>query len=218
MRPVREAWISTEIIAEISQITRREGEAFKQGDLLIQFDCDKYQSELDAALAEQEVNRVALDNSIVLDRRRAIGRFEVAQNKARFDKAKAQAATLAATVADCSIRAPFDGAVAEMKARAFEISNPNQPLMRLVGTDELEIELIVPSEWLTWMTPGLVFPVRIDETGGELTAKVQRIAATVDSVSQTVKIMASFIKRSADILPGMSLSASLQKPAPGPLP
>ena len=214
VRAVYDAWISTELNAQIVKIQRREGEAFKRNEVLIAFDCDKYETEHRAARAEQEFTRVVLDNSIALDRRGAIGRFEVAQNRAKHDKAKAQAETLAARVRQCTIEAPFDGRVAEMKARAFELSTPNQPLMRLVNTDELEIELIVPSAWLTWLKPGFGFSLRIDETGGEHAATVQRIAAAVDSVSQTVKVVATLVNRTPDILPGMSLTADLKKPAP----
>ncbi|MGL5736273.1 MAG: efflux RND transporter periplasmic adaptor subunit, partial [Beijerinckiaceae bacterium] len=192
VRAVHEAWISTELNARMVRIARREGETFAKGDVLIAFDCDKYQSELDAARAEEEFNRLAHENSVELDKRKAIGRFEVAQSKTRLDKAKAQAETLAARVRECTIAAPFDGRIAEMKARAFEMSTPNQPLMRLVDTNTLEMELIVPSQWLRWMREGLRFRVKIDETQTDHTAAVQRMAATVDSISQTVKIMATF--------------------------
>lgn len=212
VRAVQEAWIATELNARMIEISRREGESFKKGDVLIAFDCDKYTSELAAARAEEEFNRVALENSVELDKRKAIGRFEVVQNQAKLDKAKAQAETLATRVRECKITAPFDGKVAEMKARAFETSTPNQPLMRLVNSDNIEIEMIVPSAWLRWMQTGLQFRVKIDETETEHSAAVQRIAATVDSVSQTVKIMAVFTQANPAILPGMSLTADFVVP------
>ena len=86
--------------------------------------------------------------------------------------------------------------------------------MRLVNTDHLEIEMIVPSLWLRWMKPGLKFHVTIDETETVHDATVERIAATVDSVSQTVKVMAVFADSSRNILPGMSLTAELKQPEP----
>jgi len=214
VRAIDDALISTELNARILEINRREGEDFKKGDVLLRFDCGKYESELAAAHAEEDFNRIALNNSIALDKRKAIGRFDVEQNRARYSKAKAQAATLAVQVDECTISAPFDGRIAEMRAKAFEMSKPNEPLMRLVNTDRLEIELIVPSLWLRWIKPGLKFRVIVDETETVHDAAVQRIAATVDSVSQTVKIMAVFTESSPNILPGMSLSAELKQPSP----
>jgi membrane fusion protein (multidrug efflux system) len=213
VRAIDDALISTELNTRIVEITRREGEDFKKGDVLVRFDCVKYETELTAARAEEEFNRIALDNSVALDKRKAIGHFDVEQNRARYDKAKAQAETLASQVDDCTISAPFDGRIAEMRAKAFETSKPNEPLMRLVNTDRLEIELIVPSVWLRWIEPGLKFRVIVDETGTRQDATVERIAATVDSVSQTVKIMAVFAEGSRNILPGMSLTAELKQPS-----
>lgn len=214
VRAIDDALISTELSARILEVTRREGEEFRKDDVLIRFDCGKYETELKAARAEEEFNKIALDNSVALDKRKAIGRFEVEQNRARFEKAQAQAETLADQVDECVIAAPFDGRVADMPAKAFEMSKPNEPLMRLVNTDRLEIELIVPSLWLRWIKPGLKFRVVVDETETVHDATVQRIAATVDSVSQTVKIMAVFVDSSSKILPGMSLSAELKQPEP----
>lgn len=214
VRAVDDALISTELSARIVKITRREGEDFKKGDVLITFDCAKYETALTAARAEEEFNKIALDNSVELDKRKAIGLFEVKQNRAKYNKARAEVETLQIQVNECEIPAPFDGRIAEMRAKAYEISKPNEPLMRLVNTDRLEVELIVPSAWLRWIKPGLKFHVKVDETDTVHDATVQRIAATVDSVSQTAKIMAVFAEGSRNILPGMSLTAELKQPGP----
>lgn len=214
VRAVDEALISTELSSRIVKITRREGEDFRKGDILVTFDCAKHQTALTAARAEAEFNKIALDNSVELDKRKAIGLFEVKQNRAKYDKARAEVERLQIQVKECEILAPFDGRVAEMRAKAYEISKPNEPLMRLVNTNRLEIELIVPSTWLRWIKPGLKFHIKVDETGTVHDATVERIAATVDSVSQTAKIMAVFAESSRNILPGMSLTAELKQPGP----
>lgn len=209
VRAIDDALISTELNARILEITRREGEGFRKGDVLMRFDCGKYETELKAARAEEQFNKIALDNSVELDKRKAVGRFDVEQNRAKYEKAEAEAETLAVQVEECMIVAPFDGRIAEMRAKAFETSKPGEPLMRLVNTDHLEIELIVPSVWLRWIKPGLGFHVTVDETETTYGATVERLAPTVDSVSQTVKIMATFSENAHDVLPGMSLGADL---------
>lgn len=213
VKPSQEAWLSTELNARILQLARKEGEAFKKNDVLVAFDCDKYETESRAADAERELNLIVLNNSVELDRRQAIGRYEVDQNRAKFDKAKAQAETLAVRLKECKIRAPYDGRVAELKGREFEISSPGQPLMHIVAVGDPEIEMIVPSNWLRWIGPDFRFRVEIDETKTTHTAQVRRIAPVVDSVSQTVKIMAAFTDDISEIRPGMSLSAVIDPPA-----
>ncbi len=154
VRAMEDAWLSAELNARMTAVHRREGESFSKGEVLITFDCEKQASELAAARAEEAINRIAYENSVELDKRKAIGRFEVAQNQARLDKAKAQTGLLERRMRDCAIVAPFDGRVAELKARAHETSAPNQPLLRLVSAAGLEVELIAPSAWLRWLKAG----------------------------------------------------------------
>ncbi len=77
-------------------------------------------------------------------------------------------------------------------------------LFFIVAKRQPKIELIVPSTWLTWLTPGIEFGFQVDETGKSYTGVVKRIGAAVDTVSQTIKVFARFSSPTPDILPGMS--------------
>jgi membrane fusion protein, multidrug efflux system len=207
VRPVDQAVISTELNARVLHVTRREGETFKKGDLLLDFDCEKYRADLRAARAEERVNASTLQNSIELERRRAIGTLEVVQNRARTDKAQAMAEGLMAKVNECEVRAPFAGTMGEVTIHPNELAVPNQPLFRIFNSEVVEIELIVPSAYLAWLRPGAAFSAKIDETNETLLAEVARISAAVDPVSQTVKIMGKFSDTKGKVLPGMSVAA-----------
>lgn len=214
VRALRDASIATDLNSRVVQIPFREGEAFKAGDTLVAFDCDKAMAELRSAQAEDQVNRIAYDNAQQLDRRQAIGRIEVQAAKAKWEKARAAAEALQVRVRDCRIAAPFAGRVAELRIHEHEMSTPGQPLMRIVDAGSLEIDLIVPSSWLVWLRAGTPLAVRIDETGLGYAARVARTAAAVDPVSQTIKITAHFAPGDiAAVLPGMSLDARFDRPA-----
>ena len=64
VRAVQEAWLTTELNARVTGVSRREGEAFVKGEVLITFDCDKYRFDLEAARAEETFHRIALENSV----------------------------------------------------------------------------------------------------------------------------------------------------------
>ena len=78
--------------------------------------------QLAAGDAQFALDLLRLTADLELDKRKAIGHFEVEQNRAKYEKAKAEAETLTVQVAACTIAAPFDGRVAEMRAKAFETS------------------------------------------------------------------------------------------------
>lgn len=212
VRAVHDATISTELVARVSRIVRREGEPFAKGEPLIEFDCEKQKAELEAAEAEDDINRAGYDNAIELDRRKAIGKFDVRAAKSKWEKSHATVASIEAVVRDCRILAPFPGQVAEMRIHAHEMSSRGEPLLRIVDGDDLELDFIVPSNWLIWLKPGSALRARIDETGATHEAQVRRIAAAVDPVSQTVKITAVFAAKAAGVLPGMSVAAAFDAP------
>ncbi|MEO0851408.1 MAG: HlyD family secretion protein, partial [Pseudomonadota bacterium] len=119
---------------------------------------------------------------------------------------------IAARIKGCKIIAPFDGRVAQLSINAHELPANDQPLMKIVGTGALELRLIVPSRWLSWVTPGTAFDFIIDETGARYEATVLRLGAEVDAVSGTVPIIATFEMLPAAVLPGMSGVAEFAAP------
>ena len=95
----------------------------------------------------------------------------------------------------------------------FEIPAANAPVMTVVDDSSLELDLIVPSTWLRWVKPGSEFDFSIDELGTSFRAKVARLGAKVDAVSQTIKITGVFINRPDSVLAGMSGTARFPTPS-----
>lgn len=216
VRAIDQAVITTELNARVLRVMRKEGETFAKGDLLIEFDCEKYRADLRAARAEEKLNLSNYQNSVELERRHAVGTLEVVQNGARVEKAKAISDGLVVKVQECEIKAPFSGTMADVHIHPNETSVPNQPLFKIFDSNNVEIELIVPSNYLAWLRPGATFSAHIDETGEDVDAKVTRVSAAVDPVSQTVKIMGAFTSnkgesKQGNILPGMSLTAKFER-------
>jgi multidrug efflux pump subunit AcrA (membrane-fusion protein) len=123
---------------------------------------------------------------------------------------------LEAKVATCVIAAPFDGVVVERLAAAHEVVAPNQPLLRIVDTAELELQLVVPSVWLARLSAGQAFEIEIDENRRRYPARVHAVAGAVDPVSQTVRVLARFEGHPDDVAPGMSGTARFFEPGGTP--
>lgn len=203
-----EATISVEMSARVKKLAYRPGQAFRRGDVLVDFDCTRYQAQLRAKQAVFQARRVEFENNRRLLRHQAVGASEVAISKARLQEAQALVDVQQAVVRYCSIRAPYDGVMVEWLINEHETSKPEQALVRIIDTSQLELRLIVPSKWLVWLTKGTRFSVRVDETGGLIAARVERLGAVVDAVSQTIKITGKFENNNKSVLPGMSGTAT----------
>jgi membrane fusion protein (multidrug efflux system) len=208
VRAVNQAAISTDLAAPVTKVAFKEGEAFRKGDILIAFDCRHQRAELAAAEAQRREMTVAYESAVFLEQRKASSRLDVETAHARADKAAADVEGMKARIDHCTILAPYDGRVNEVGIREYEMPGGGKPLLSIIAEGDREIELIVPSVWLSWLKAGAEFDIVIDETRKSYAGVLTRIGAAVDSVSQTIKVSGRFKEVPSDVLPGMSGTAS----------
>jgi RND family efflux transporter MFP subunit len=206
--PRDEVQISSEINAKIAALPFRDGDAFRAGQTLVSFDCSLYAAQLRKAVVEGDA---AVQLKRVADRLsqlHSIGEIDAEQADAKAKASAAEVAYVQAMVRKCVIAAPFDGRVAKRSAAAQQFAEAGKPLLTIMDTGHLELKMIVPSKWLAWLRPGHALAVTIDEVGKRYPAKVARIGARVDPVTQTVDVTAALDGRAPELLPGMSGWAS----------
>jgi RND family efflux transporter MFP subunit len=204
--------LASELPARVKQVSVRDGDSFRSGQLLVSLDCTVQVAQLEkarAALNAAEYTNKANQQLLAM---KSIGDLESQLSGAEVVKARAEVAVLAATIAKCDIKAPFSGRVATQKVRDHEYVQIAQPLLEIIDSSKLELEFIVPSVWLAWLKPGITFQVRIDETGKEYPARVTRLGARVDAVSQSIKVTGEFASAFPELLAGMSGKALLTPP------
>ncbi len=204
VRAINYAAVSTDLQARVRRIGFREGEVFKVGDILIEFDCARQWQELAALDAVEREMRVAVETSEVLMRRGAGNRNDNDISSARHDRARAEAGAMRTRLGQCTIAAPFDGSVVELLINAHEYAPSARPFLVIAGVTPLEIEIIAPSKMTEAMRPGAEFEFRVDEIARSLPVRVARTGGAVDPVSQTLKIYAAFSIPHPGVLPGMS--------------
>jgi membrane fusion protein, multidrug efflux system len=211
IRAVETAMISTELTMRVARVAFMEGERFKKGDALVEFDCRRPRAELAAAEAQHHEMKLTLDNNRVLQKAQAVGRHDFDVSMSRVVKAAAEAEALRVRLDQCRVIAPYDGRVLELSLHAFETPQPGKPFIGIVADGNLEIDLVVPSQWVRFLTIDAPLVFFVDETGTAHLARVKRIGASVDPISQTIKIVAAFEQTVSAILSGMSGTAEFSK-------
>jgi RND family efflux transporter MFP subunit len=206
VRSGEEAVIASRMTALITALPLEAGQSFARGALLAGFDCSQMRAQLSAAEAAAAAYRKTYDTNVELDQYKAIGTNEVAVSKANLGKAAAEAQAIRAGTGQCAIHAPFAGTVVERIAHPHDVAAPGQPLLKIQGAGALEVELIVPSKWLTWLKPGTPFSFRLEETGGTVQGTIARLGAAVDPVSKTMRVSGRIVAEGT-VLPGMSGTA-----------
>ena len=213
LTPKRYTTLASELAAKVERVTVREGDRFHAGQLLVALDCSVQRAQLERAraiLATAAKLEAAQRRLVEL---KTAGELDAEQAALEVAKARGEAQVTAAIVAKCTIAAPFSGRVTEQKVRDQQFVQAGQALLEVIDDSVLDVEFIVPSRWLAWLKVGMPFDVQVDELGGRLVkARVARLGAQVDPVSQSVKVVGEIVGGTADLVAGMSGRIMLAPP------
>lgn len=208
------AAVSTRIPGSISVLRVREGDRVKKGQLLAQLDAQENQASAAAATAavdearrgvEEALSRKKLADTTFerfgnLYREQAISRQEydvkqtekdmatqgAARAEARLKQAQ-ESAKSATTMSDYTrIIAPISGVVVSKQADLGATVFPGQPLMTIEDEGSYQLDLALPENAATGVTPGTKLQVTIDAVGSPFTARIAEIVPAADSASRTV--------------------------------
>ena len=213
IRPITHSSVSVDLAARVLNINALEGERFRRGDVLIVFDCERQRAELAATIAQHREAMLGVESQRYLVRHNSAARLDLETSLAKAERAAADVAVMRAKLTHCTIVAPFDGRVAELAVRPMEIPAPARPLITIYEDTAFEIELLVPSPWLVWLSTGTPFAFRIDETERTYAVTVHRLGAAIETVSQMVKVVGRLDNGDGRLLAGMSGTAQFEREA-----
>lgn len=202
--PQRYTTLAAEVGARIASLPLPEGSRFARGQLLLAFDCSLQQAQLLKAQAELAQAQATYRSNQRLSELNSVGQLELETSRAQLDRAQAEVQGQQTLLSKCEIKAPFDGRIAEQKAREQQFVQPGQPVLDILDDRVLELEFLVPSSWLVWLKVGHGLKVRIDETRKTYPARFVRIGARVDAVSQSIKVVAAIDGQYPELMAGMS--------------
>lgn len=211
--PAREAVLSAEIAGRIAGMPVRTGGRFEKGAVLVEFDCRLYQARLNEARGRLAAAQARLASNEQLRKLNSIGDLDVAISRAEVQEVKAVVDGAAVMVDRCTVAAPWPGRVVQQHAKTHESVEAGKQLIEVLDDTALEVEVIVPSPWLGWLKAGHPLTVTVDETGTSHPAKVSRLGARVDPVSQSVTVYAALEKPAPELVAGMSGTAAFADPS-----
>jgi len=209
IKPTTTTLISSEIAAQIQSLPYKAGDAFSKGDTLVKFNCALFRARYAVSQAEYEASQKDLENKQRLLKLNAVSNIDVDLAAIEAKRLKASLRVAGVMVSLCVIKAPYSGRVIDAKVNQYESVGQDQELLSILDDKDLEIEIIVPSEWLVWLTEDIPFQFSVDETGAVYEAKVKKIGAVVDPISQTILVKGKF-QQSTDLLAGMSGTARFE--------
>lgn len=212
LTPRRFTTLSSEVAGRVARMSVREGERFKDGQVLVSLDCSIQNAQLERAVAVQASAERLHTSHRQLHEQKVAGRLDAENAAMEAAKARGEAQVMQATIAKCAIKAPFAGRVVEQKAREQQFVQPGTALLDVLDDSVLELEFLMPSRALPWLKPGHPFQIHIEEMGRAYPAKISRIGARVDAVSQSIKVAGEVTGTFPELMAGMSGKIQIAPP------
>ncbi len=212
LRPVNHTVLSAGIDGKLATFSVKAGVTLKKGDLIAEFVCYEEEAAYAIAIARQEVAATNVEVNRKLDSYQNISEVDLGISVAELAIARAEAQKSSAIMKECRILSPFDATVTDKYVEAHQYVQKGEPLLEIVDTRNLEIEMVLPSLDLQLYQRGFQFSLIIDETGETVLAEIDRVVNVIDPVSQTIRIIGKLISHSGAerdsqqnrLMPGMS--------------
>ena len=145
----------------------------------------------------------------------ATAQYEAAVNGIRatvaaLTSAQAQAGLASKAVADTTVRAPFDGAVAEKRISVGEYAGPGRVVAVVVRDNPLRLRIDVPEADIAHIEVGKAVSVSVAAFPDRLfPGVVKRIGASLKASSRTLPVEAEFDNSEGKLRPGLFAQGQL---------
>ncbi len=227
----RQARLSSRIDGLVASVHVDAGDRVETGQSLVELDTALARQTLARIQAQAQESAVAVREAqrLVTEAGRltainAIPATEVAARAAALDLARAtaetaQAASLEQTelLARHALPAPFAGVIAEKLTEAGEWVQRGTPVLSLVATDRVRLDLRVPQERYSQLTDDMTVQVFADALSGQtLSATVGARVPVGDPMARTFLLRLLVHDAAGRLLPGTSASAVIALPATNP--
>ena len=207
LKPTRTTLLAAEATGQIRSFPYDIGDPFPKGEPLVKIGCSDTYSEIEIAKARVNLSQIEFESNKSLLAQGGVSKFEVQLSGAGVEESEAVLKKFQVQAGGCTLRAPYSGKVVSLLASRYEYINKGAPIIEIIDDSKLDMQLYVPSSWVTQLSKDTTFSVFIDEVGKQYDAKVIRINPRVDAGSKTLEIIAQLTKQHKELRAGMSGSA-----------
>jgi RND family efflux transporter MFP subunit len=207
--PFLDAILSTPVAGIVAQRRFKEGDAVKQGDVILEL--DKRLEELDVirrkAVYEQAETEYVVTKKLFDKPNSSTPGVDVEKRKLERDVAKVEFELAQEQLRRRHLAAPFDGSIAEIFLQVGEACQIQEPIARLVDTRRCYFVSNVEAKAGRNLKPGQRVNLEID-TGAnapvQVAGTVDFISPVVDPASGLMKVKVLFENANGAVRPGVA--------------
>jgi RND family efflux transporter MFP subunit len=233
LQPVRQAVVKAKVAGDVRQITVREGESVRAGQVVAFIDTADLESRLldrmgalesaraQLALAEKTrgMNVRLLNDKFISQNAfdSAESSFNVARGSVKSAEAQVQLARNA--LKDAQAVAPLSGLVAKRHVQPGEKVAMEAPLVTVVDLADLEVQALVPAVDVPELSIGMPVELTVDGFGERrFTGRVERINPATEPGTRAILVYVKLPNSDATLRAGMFATGRITLAASAPAP
>lgn len=211
LSPLQRTRLSSQISSPVEIITKRMGESFKKGEILIRLDDDVYIGNLKKAQATLMKAITEFEGRKELYSARSASLFELKEAEANLQSAESDVIVAKKNLDAAYLLAPYDGKVVSISIEEHELPISGKELIEVVDDSILLAKLLVPSNFISQIKLGDPLDINVKELGRTVQARISRISPVIDPSSSTFKVDAEIDNRTGVLKAGMTGTTTLQE-------
>ena len=233
LQPLNQTTLTSNVSGEIRQVTVREGDAVRAGQVLVRFDTADLQARLTDRLGTLQSSRAQLalaektreQNQQLLKQRfisqnafdSAESNLSVSQGTLKSNQAQVELARNALNYA--VVAAPLSGTVAKRYVQPGQKVSLDAPLVSIVDLAQMELQAMVPANDIPELAIGMKVDLVIDGFGERrFTGSIERINPTTEAGTRAILVFIRIPNPDGALRGGMFGSGKVTLAAGAPVP
>jgi RND family efflux transporter MFP subunit len=210
LSPANDVKFGAPIADVVEDMLVKEGQRVRKGEVMARFRTTAVRPLAVGAESRYKSAKADYARMQNLLREGAVAERDLEAAEATMREAEAQNASAQKMLEESTLRAPFDGTVANRYVQAGDRLGIGDPVLRVVDTHELEFEATVTTTDVAQVHIGA--PVVLEVTGYEhagIEGRVARVNAAADPATRQVKVYVAVPNASGRLVSGLFASGQV---------
>jgi len=180
--------VSAEMGGEVVKLWVEEGDAVKQGQLLIQLDDAILQKQLADVEVSLELATTVFEKQQKLWDKKIGSEMQYLQAKSNKESLEAKKQTLQAQLSKTRITAPVSGTAENISIKLGEMARPGFPLLNVVNLDMIKVKADVPERYVAAVKKGGDVLVEFPSLGIRKQATIASVGNIIHPSNRTFSV------------------------------
>ena len=206
--------ITSHVNGFIDGLNIENGQNVSAGTQLIQLDSNLEQARVQEIKVQLKEDIRRLGELEQLYTKKAVSQSELEAQKSVVSRSEAQLQAAQATLSYYTLKAPFDGVLGIHDLSTGQYIRSGDPLVSLTNLENLTIDFMLPSRYISQISEGLNLELSFDAWPGQVfDAEIVMIDPVINTESRNMKIRAVVDNENKLLRPGLLASITLNLPS-----